>query len=78
MSVMSLARPPRLRAKDVGSWHLAAKLFRWASGGGAIIAREFHVRRDMRRLAGYDDYMLRDIGITRMDIDRIVRDGRDR
>ncbi len=33
----------------------------------AWMAREITVRRDMRRLAAFDDRMLRDIGISRLD-----------
>ena len=41
-----------------------------------FVAREIRVRRDMRRLAELDDTMLRDIGITRTEIERAVRVGR--
>ncbi len=74
MSVVSLARPPRIKASV--SPHPALRLLHLAYATYAVITRELHLRRDMQRLAEYDDHMLRDIGITRMDIDRIVRDGR--
>jgi uncharacterized protein YjiS (DUF1127 family) len=77
MSVVSLARPPRIRPKAIGSWRPAAKLLQLASAARAVITREFHVRRDMRRLAEYDDHMLRDIGIARADIEGAVRRGHD-
>jgi uncharacterized protein YjiS (DUF1127 family) len=43
----------------------------------ATLAREREIRRSMRLLATFDDYMLHDIGITRGDIERVVRFGRD-
>ena len=50
----------------------------WAAIRGLIaaIARELEVRRSMDQLASWDDYMLRDIGLTRGDIERMVRFGR--
>ncbi len=74
MSVVSLARPPRIKASV--SPRPALRLLHLAYATYAVITRELRLRRDMQRLAEYDDHMLRDIGITRMDIDRIVRDGR--
>jgi uncharacterized protein YjiS (DUF1127 family) len=41
------------------------------------IAREVTIRRDMRRLAEFDDHMLRDIGLARADIEGAVRRGHD-
>ena len=41
------------------------------------LARERELRRSMRLLASFDDQMLRDIGLTRGDIERAVRFGRD-
>jgi uncharacterized protein YjiS (DUF1127 family) len=40
------------------------------------LARELELRRAMRELATLDDYMLHDIGLTRSDIEREVRFGR--
>ena len=40
------------------------------------IAVELRIRRDMRHLRAMDDAMLEDIGLTRADIGRAVRDGR--
>jgi uncharacterized protein YjiS (DUF1127 family) len=42
----------------------------------ALIARDIRARRDMRRLSAFDDKMLRDIGISRPEIARVVRFGR--
>jgi uncharacterized protein YjiS (DUF1127 family) len=76
MSVVSLARPPRIQASAPA--RPALNLLHVAYAAYAAIAREMRLRRDMQRLAEYDDYMLRDIGITRMDIEGVIRRGRDR
>jgi uncharacterized protein YjiS (DUF1127 family) len=41
------------------------------------LAREREIRRSMKHLASLDDHALRDIGLTRGDIERVVRFGRD-
>lgn len=41
------------------------------------LARWSRMRRDVRLLSQMDDHGLRDIGIARSDIERVVRDGRD-
>jgi len=41
-----------------------------------LIAREFRIRRDMRKLAELDDWMLRDIGLRRSEIEPAARHGR--
>ncbi len=49
-------------------------------GMGRILAAlmlEHRARRATRHLMALDDYMLRDMGISRADIDRVVRIGRD-
>lgn len=40
------------------------------------ITADFAVRRSIRRLSGLSDYGLHDIGLTRGDVDRVVRPGR--
>jgi uncharacterized protein YjiS (DUF1127 family) len=40
------------------------------------IGEELRIRRDMRQLMAMDDEMLRDIGLTRADINSAVRYGR--
>ena len=43
----------------------------------AAIAHELRIRRDLRQLAAMDDHMLKDIGLSRGDIEHCVRCGRD-
>jgi uncharacterized protein YjiS (DUF1127 family) len=43
----------------------------------AAIAHELRMRRDMRQLAAMDDYMLKDIGLHRSQIEHCVRYGKD-
>ena len=40
------------------------------------LAREHEIRRSIKELASLDDRMLRDIGLTRWDVERAVRFGR--
>jgi uncharacterized protein YjiS (DUF1127 family) len=40
------------------------------------VAREYRLRRDMRRLEGLSDYLLSDIGLSRGAIEGAVRHGR--
>jgi uncharacterized protein YjiS (DUF1127 family) len=40
------------------------------------LARECEIRRSMKHLASLNDHALRDIGLTRGDIERAVRFGR--
>ncbi|MBK8159295.1 MAG: DUF1127 domain-containing protein [Rhodospirillaceae bacterium] len=52
----------------------------WLIGLGTWLRRliEAHRRRrDVARLESLPDHMLRDIGISRSEIDRSVREGRD-
>jgi uncharacterized protein YjiS (DUF1127 family) len=43
----------------------------------AAIANELRIRRDIRQLAAMDDYMLKDIGLHRGEIEYSVRYGKD-
>jgi uncharacterized protein YjiS (DUF1127 family) len=43
----------------------------------AAIRQELRVRRDMRQLAAMDDHMLKDIGLSRCEIEHRVRYGRE-
>ncbi len=47
-----------------------------AVGLGTLVAREIRIRRDMRKLAELDDWMLRDIGLARTEIEPAARHGR--
>jgi uncharacterized protein YjiS (DUF1127 family) len=76
MSTVSLARPPRIQASV--SPRRGAQFLGLASAFYAAAMRELRLRREMRRLAEYDDHMLRDIGIARTDIEGVIRCGRDR
>jgi uncharacterized protein YjiS (DUF1127 family) len=74
MSVVPLVRPI---GEERASPRLVQRAYAFALRLGVLIAREVQVRRDTRRLAQFNDYMLRDIGIARMDIEGAVRRGRD-
>lgn len=50
---------------------------RLAGASLAAILREWRIRRDTRRLLEAEPRMLRDLGIVRADVARLVRDGRD-
>ena len=76
MSIVPLVRPPA--GEETTSMRVAREVFELACHLMEGLAREVRVRRDMNRLAEFDDRMLRDIGITRVDIDRVVRNGRNR
>jgi uncharacterized protein YjiS (DUF1127 family) len=43
----------------------------------AAISHELRIRRDMQHLAAMDDHMLKDIGLSRCEIEHCVRYGRD-
>ena len=75
MSTVSLARPPRIQASV--SPRRGAQFLRLASAFYAAAMRELRLRREMQRLAEYDEHMLHDIGITRSDIEGAVRRGHD-
>ena len=73
--VVSLALPPRIQAP--ASPRRAAELLRPVLAAYAVVVRELRVRREMQRLAEYDDRMLHDLGIVRADIEGSIRHGRD-
>ena len=75
MSIVPLVRPPA--AEESASSRVARGAFELACRLIEEFAQEVRVRRDMNRLAEFDDYMLRDIGITRTDIEGAVRRGHD-
>jgi uncharacterized protein YjiS (DUF1127 family) len=78
MSIATLAYPPRIRGRTGLSRRGLAGLLRFVFVLTGWVARELRVRRDMRKLAEFDDFMLRDIGIARTDLEGSVRNGRDR
>jgi uncharacterized protein YjiS (DUF1127 family) len=67
---------PRQRPATVFDILLAAAPRGSARLIGAI-AHELRIRRDMRQLAAMDDYMLKDIGLHRSEIEHCVRYGKD-
>ena len=52
-------------------------LRRWLKTAAGAIAQELRIRRDTRRLLEAELRMLRDLGISRADIERLVRYGRE-
>ena len=68
---------PHPSDQESASSRVAREVFALACGLIEGIAREARVRRDMSRLAEFDDHMLRDIGIARADIEGAVRRGHD-
>ena len=51
---------------------LAARIARFVEAA----IQEYHARGAMRRLREFDDQLLRDIGVGRSEIERVVRSGR--
>ena len=77
MSVVPMVREFRVPEQPSARPGTVRQLFRLAARVPEWIAREVTVRRDMRRLAAFDDHMLHDIGIARTDIEGAVRRGHD-
>jgi uncharacterized protein YjiS (DUF1127 family) len=77
MSVVPMIRPFATSRAN----HLALPSFEgviaFALRISGMVARELRIRRDMRRLAEFDEHMLHDVGITRSDIEGAVRRGHD-
>jgi uncharacterized protein YjiS (DUF1127 family) len=46
--------------------------------GAAVtwLVHEWRIHRSIEQLRGFDDHMLKDIGLTRMEIEAVVRHGR--
>jgi uncharacterized protein YjiS (DUF1127 family) len=76
MSAVATIRALPVREQTITTSRLAWTLGLLARVAGGI-AREIRVRRSMRQLAEFDDYMLRDIGVVRADIEGAVRRGHD-
>ena len=68
---ISLPHGPRPRQGLIG------RLFSRLAALRSTIEAEVRARRAATELAGLDDNMLRDIGVARGDIERIVRGGRE-
>src|SRR3712207_272363 len=77
MSIVPLLRPLPSGGEESASMRVAREAFELACTLIEGIAREVRVRRDMNRLAEFDDHMLHDIGIARTDIEGAVRRGHD-
>ena len=77
MSVIPMACEFRAAEEPIARLGTAPRLIGLARQAAAWIAREMTIRRDMRRLAEFDDHMLHDIGIARADIEGAVRRGHD-
>jgi uncharacterized protein YjiS (DUF1127 family) len=58
-------------------WSLSAWFGAVAARCARAIANEVRIRRDTRALMLMSEYLLKDIGLTRAQIDRAVRYGRD-
>jgi uncharacterized protein YjiS (DUF1127 family) len=58
-------------------WSLSAWFGAAAARSARALASEVRIRRDRRQLMLMSDHMLKDIGLTRAQIDRAVRYGRD-
>ena len=69
MSTIGLARP--------GAHVATATVWRWVGVVAAAVQRELRQRREIVWLMRQDDRMLSDLGLSRHDITRVVRHGRD-
>jgi uncharacterized protein YjiS (DUF1127 family) len=72
-TVVVSARPA---AAPAGVRHLAAPLMAWLSAAVDAAFRFHAQRRDERVLRAMADHQLHDLGITRSDVPRVVREGR--
>jgi uncharacterized protein YjiS (DUF1127 family) len=77
MSVVPMAREFQVPQERSLPARVVHRLFGLTARVVIWIGRELAVRRDMRRLAEFDDHMLHDIGIARADIEGSVRRGHD-
>ena len=80
MSLISLSQSGALgTSRTAARPHLAAALYHAASAALTLthaVAGWWHDRQTVRWLADADDAVLRDLGITRGDVARLVRMGR--
>jgi uncharacterized protein YjiS (DUF1127 family) len=77
MSVVPLLRPLATPRANVAGLLSLEGAFAFVARIGGLVGRELRIRRDMRRLAEFDEHMLHDIGIARSDIEGAVRRGHD-
>ena len=75
MSTMQETRSSAASRAGVGSVFSSRVADHIAAAFSAAV-REFRVRRAMRELSGMGEGMLRDVGLTRADVERVVRYGR--
>lgn len=61
---------------ETGLYHAAAAVLRLLAQAGAAMADTWRDRQSVRWLADADEAVLRDLGIVRSDIPRLVRTGR--
>jgi uncharacterized protein YjiS (DUF1127 family) len=61
---------------ETGLYHAAAAAMQLLAKAGVTIADYWRDRQKVRWLANADDAVLRDLGIARSDIPRLVRTGR--
>ena len=59
-----------------GVRHLTAPVLAWLSAAVDTAFRSYAKRRDERILLAMTDAQLHDVGITRSDVPRVVREGR--
>jgi len=69
-------KPRALPAPELAVASPLAALVRWAERLIALAVTAYRARRAERELAAMDDHMLADIGVSRSQIFRAVRDGR--
>lgn len=73
MSARAITRD-RIAGSQSPGW--TTSVFDRVTSGFAGIARQMRLRRDREHLHAMPDYILDDIGISRLDIDRAVELGR--
>ena len=69
MSVLGMAAKGQWRSLSPGAGH-------WLGRIVAAVTSEWRLRRQVAFLLEQNDYMLRDLGLCRSDVERIVRCGR--
>jgi uncharacterized protein YjiS (DUF1127 family) len=60
-----------IRPRSISAW--LVELAMWVA---RVVRAELRIRRNTRELMGMSDSMLKDIGLSRADVDRAVRYGR--